>query len=44
MKQKILSIIFVLVLLTGCASIPPEAPELSAQLDTANFFAGGGAC
>ncbi|MDP1602978.1 MAG: hypothetical protein Q8M03_06895 [Legionella sp.] len=34
MKQKIFSIIFVVMSFTGCASIPPEAPELSAQLGT----------
>ncbi|PSJ17441.1 hypothetical protein [Nitrosomonas supralitoralis] len=35
MKQKILSVMLAaLLLLTGCASIPPDAPELSAQLGT----------
>ncbi|PTQ85533.1 hypothetical protein [Nitrosomonas ureae] len=34
MNQKILSIMLVVSLLAGCASIPSEAPELSAQLGT----------
>lgn len=34
MNQKILSIMLVVCILTGCASIPSEAPELSAQLGT----------